>query len=109
MERSRCSSVASMHLPCRPRREATWTERRPRKLARTSNLPLLTSCPTGKTGLTARTIRLERVLRVFVHHYNGHRTHRSLNLTRADARARTGTPSLRVTFNLRLQLPRLPE
>jgi putative transposase len=24
---------------------------------------------------------LERVLRVFVHHYNGHRPHRSLNLT----------------------------
>jgi putative transposase len=27
---------------------------------------------------------LERVLRVFVHHYNGHRLHRSLNLTPPD-------------------------
>jgi putative transposase len=28
--------------------------------------------------------RLERVLRVFIHHYNGHRPHRSLNLTPPD-------------------------
>jgi putative transposase len=32
---------------------------------------------------------LERVLRVFVHHYNGHRPHRALNLTPPNAEQQT--------------------
>jgi putative transposase len=35
---------------------------------------------------------LERVLRVFVHHYNGHRPHRSLNLTPPDPQQPTLRP-----------------
>jgi len=35
---------------------------------------------------------LERVLRVFVHHYNGHRPHRSVNLTPPDPQQPTLRP-----------------
>jgi putative transposase len=35
---------------------------------------------------------LERVLRVFIQHYNGHRPHRSLNFTRPDRQQPTLRP-----------------
>jgi len=35
---------------------------------------------------------LERVLRVFIHHYNGHRPHRSLNFTPPDPQQPTLQP-----------------
>jgi putative transposase len=49
---------------------------------------------------------LERVLRVFMGHYNGHRPHRSLNLRPPDGKSRAETPtgSQRLTVKRRDRL-----